>query len=106
MGKSTIFLLLIVSVTFCYASLQSRLSRRSIDLAAAHSLIPDTRLPGNVQPNCYTLDVRPNFEDNVFGGNVKINVSVVEDTETILLHAHFDLELDESEVKVIQIKPE
>lgn len=72
-------------------------------MSAAHSLISDTKLPASVLPNHYTLEIRPNFEENTFGGSVKINVTFAEDAKEILLHAHAELEIQESSVKVRQI---
>lgn len=84
----------------CEISFQTLRDRRSIDLSAAHALIPDTKLPTAVVPNCYTLELRPDFEDNSFSGKVIINVTFVEDASEILLHAHSDLEIQQNAVTV------
>lgn len=75
----------------------------SIDLSAAHNLITDTKLPKNVLPNHYTLELKPNFEDNSFSGTVKINISFIEESKEIFLHTYSELEIQESTVKVRQI---
>lgn len=69
-------------------------------MSAAHALISDTKLPTAVVPNCYTLEIRPDFEDNTFCGKVIINVTFVEAASEILLHAHSELEIQENAVKV------
>lgn len=77
--------------------------RRSIDLAAAHALIPETKLPTNVKPTCGGLEIRPDLEKNSFSGNVKHYVTIVEDTNKISLHAHPELEIEDADVKVSEV---
>lgn len=103
---------------FCYVTLLSaakvakvpkltapakKITKRSIDLSAAHSIISDSRLPGEIIPNNYTLDLRPNLADSLFSGKVKIVLTWQEPTNKISLHASHDLEIVDSDVKLMQI---
>lgn len=76
---------------------------RSIDLSAAHSLISDSRLPGEITPNNYTIDLRPNMEESTFTGKIKIVLTWQEPTNQITLHAAHDLEVAESDIKLSKI---
>lgn len=76
---------------------------RSIDLSAAHSLISDSKLPGEITPNNYTLDLRPNIEESTFTGKIKIVLTWQEPTNQITLHAAHDLEVAESDIKLTKI---
>ena len=72
------------------------LRKRSIDLIAAHGLISDGRLPREVIPNRYKLDIQPFPNDGYFKGTVKINITWVERTDEITLHADAALEIVET----------
>lgn|SRR5690349_1964967 len=98
MGKFLLPLLTIIGV--CSAG--TRLAR-SIDLSAAHSLISDSRLPGEITPNNYTIDLRPNIEDSTFSGKIKIVMTWQEPTNQITIHAAHDLEVAESDIKLSKI---
>lgn len=76
---------------------------RSIDLSAAHSLISDSRLPGEITPNNYTIDLRPNMEESTFTGKIKIIMTWQEPTNQITLHASHDLEIADSDIKLSKI---
>lgn len=76
--------------------------RRSIDLSAEHSLISDSRLPKEITPNSYDIELRPLIEDSTFTGTVKINCSWQEQTNKITLHAHHDLQIADSDIRVIR----
>lgn len=80
--------------------------KRSIDLIAAHSLISDTRLPREVTPNSYILDLHPYPEEGSFTGRIKINITWQETTDRITLHAQEDLVINHSEVSVTQYAPD
>jgi hypothetical protein len=94
--------ILIFSLALTMVLASSRFPR-SIDLSAAHSLIQDTRLPGEIMPNNYTLDIRPNIEDSKFTGSVIIIMTFLEPTNKVVLHAGHDLEVAEEEIKLAQI---
>lgn len=72
------------------------LGKRSIDLIAAHGLISDGRLPREVIPNRYKLEIQPFPNDGNFKGTVKINITWVERTDEITLHADPALEIVET----------
>lgn len=76
---------------------------RSIDLSATHSLVAETKLPGEVVPNNYTLDLRPNVDESTFSGSVIIVVTFQEPTNKIVLHASHALDVDENEIKLYEI---
>lgn len=98
MGKFLIPLLALFAM--CSAGTRTA---RSIDLSAAHSLISDSRLPGEITPNNYTLDLRPNMEESTFSGKIKIIMTWQEPTNQITLHASHDLEVAESDIKLSKI---
>lgn len=97
MGKFIFPLILVLGL-----STASRVGR-SIDLSAAHSLISDSRLPGEIVPNNYTLDLRPNLEESSFTGKIKIIMTWQEPTNKITLHASHDLEIADGDIKLSHI---
>uniref|UniRef100_U5EY25 Aminopeptidase n=1 Tax=Corethrella appendiculata TaxID=1370023 RepID=U5EY25_9DIPT len=108
MGSNLIPLILLIigvstmiTTTNCWS--ESRF-RRSIDLTATNSLIPDARLPTDVVPNNYTLDLRTNLDESTFKGHVKIFATCLKSTNQIQLHAHDDLTIAENEIVVREHK--
>lgn len=99
MGKF-LLLPLIAIIGFCTAG--TRVAR-SIDLSAAHSLISDSRLPGEITPNNYTIELRPNIDEATFSGKIKIVMTVQEPTNQITLHAAHEVEVAESDIKLSKI---
>lgn len=75
-------------------------NRRSIDLSSAQKLITDNRLPTDIEPTSYILNLHPDFEASTFTGNVKINLTWRAEAKVIELHTHYDLQIDESNVRV------
>lgn len=70
-------------------------------MSAAHQLIvADSRLPKIVIPHSYDLDLRPNMQDGSFHGKIKINATVQDKTDRIVLHAHQELQIEMSDIKV------
>lgn len=101
MGKILLTALaLLATIALCSAG--TRVAR-SIDLSAAHSLISDSRLPGEITPNNYTIDLRPSMEESTFTGKIKIIMTVLEPTNQITLHASHDLEVAETDIKLTRI---
>ncbi|XP_055377677.1 aminopeptidase N [Condylostylus longicornis] len=78
--------------------------KRSIDLSASHALIPDARLSKDVIPTSYVVNIRPNLDDGTFMGDIKMNLSWNDETKKISLHAHFDLEINEKDIKIRKLK--
>ena len=76
---------------------------RSIDLSATHSLVSETKLPGEIIPNNYTLDLRPNVDESTFSGNVVITITFQEPTNKVVLHASHALDVAENEIKLYEI---
>jgi aminopeptidase N len=98
MGKFLFPLLAVIGI--CSAGMRIG---RSIDLSAAHSLISDSRLPGEITPNNYTIDLRPSIEESTFSGKIKIVMTWQEPTNQITLHAAHDLDIAESDIKLSKI---
>lgn len=48
----------------------------------------------------YILDLRPDFEASTFTGVVKINLTWKTEAKAIELHSHYDLQIDEPNVRV------
>lgn len=74
--------------------------RRSIELSSAQKLITDNRLPTDIEPLSYILNLHPDLEASTFTGNVKINLTWKTEAKAIELHSHYDLQIDESNVRV------
>ncbi|KAF7279863.1 hypothetical protein GWI33_006670 [Rhynchophorus ferrugineus] len=79
------------------------INKRSIDLIAAHGLISDTKLPGDVTPNSYTLKLHPYPDHGNFSGEISINATVQHQTKQVVLHKHPDLRINL--LRVVQILP-
>jgi hypothetical protein len=90
-------------VCFLAPTFASLRAPRSIDLSATHALISDSKLPGEIIPNNYTLDLRPNIDESIFSGKVKIVLTWQEPTNKITLHASNDLEIADTDIKLFQI---
>ncbi|KAL3276602.1 hypothetical protein HHI36_011974 [Cryptolaemus montrouzieri] len=84
----------------------STIRKRSIDLIQAHSLISDNRLPLEVTPNSYNLELLPFIDQGNFEGKVKITVTWVDQTDEITLHADENLEIIETQVTQIAAEDE
>lgn len=77
-----------------------------MDLISSLERLADTRLPRDVTPSGYHLELQPFFEEGEFQGHVTINITCQEDTDKITIHAHQDLEIPEADVTVIQLPAE
>lgn len=75
------------------------IQKRSIDLIAAHGLITDPKLPEDLVPQDYIIQIHPLPDKGIFSGKVSINFTVQSPTKTIALHCHPDLELVETIVR-------
>lgn len=74
--------------------------KRSIDMAAAHALSTDDRLPEDVIPLRYELYLEPNFEECRFTGLMKMNLSWKADSKKIYFHSHFDVTIDDKKIRL------
>lgn len=90
--------LLFLSI-FCL--INAAVYKRSIDLINTHGLISDSRLPREVTPNNYILEIQPFISEGHFTGNVKILVTWQEPSDKVTLNAQGDLDI--SDVKVTQV---
>ena len=102
MGKFYVIFLLVLSAFILSVSGSIR-RIRSIDLSATHSLVSETKLPGEVVPNNYTLDLRPNIDESTFNGNIVIVITFHEPTNKVVLHASHTLDVAENEIKLYEI---
>lgn len=81
--------------------LQSQIRKpRSIELTAAQKLVADTRLSNEMEPLSYILELHPNVSSASFIGTIKINVTWKSDAKVIELHAHSELNVNETDVRV------
>ncbi|KAJ9590173.1 hypothetical protein L9F63_016712, partial [Diploptera punctata] len=79
-------------------------SKRSVDLTDAKFHVTDSRLPRDVIPIRYQLELQPYPDEGHFKGRVKINITCEEPTDVITLHAHENLHIAHSEVTVKQLE--
>ncbi|XP_070504171.1 aminopeptidase N-like [Chironomus tepperi] len=100
MGKFYVISVLIAAFILSVSGNIRRI--RSIDLSATHSLVSETKLPGEVVPNNYTLDLRPNVDEATFTGSVVIVVTFQEPTNKVVLHASHSLDIAENEIKLVE----
>lgn len=91
--------LLIFTVVFGGLAMATR-NRRSIELSSAQKLITDNRLPTDIEPLSYILQLHPDVEASTFTGMVKINLTWRAEAKVIELHTHYDLQIDEANVRV------
>ncbi|XP_066994895.2 endoplasmic reticulum aminopeptidase 1 isoform X2 [Anabrus simplex] len=93
------------------------LQRQGVDLAEVTQLATDqnrtkrshiesdnvlyrARLPKTVVPSSYQLMLQPYRHQGVFQGRVQINVTCLETTDKIVLHAHKELQISRAAVSV------
>lgn len=102
MRGSHLPLLLLVTVfgVITHAKHNAIRNRRSIELSSAQKLITDNRLPIDIEPLSYQLDLRPDLEASTFTGKIRINLLWKAESKIIELHSHYDLQIDETNVKV------
>lgn len=100
--SSNWLLLLTLTVLGVIANAEHRAirERRSIELSSAQKLITDNRLPTEIEPLSYILKLHPNLESSTFTGSIKINLTWKAEAKIIELHSHYDLQIDESNVRV------
>ncbi|GAB1859229.1 Aminopeptidase N [Camponotus japonicus] len=83
-------------------------SKRSIDLNDVYySKMPQYRLPNEVTPTNYHLDIEiPSIESDRFNGRVKINLTWSDTSDRIILNVHQNLEISMVNIRMIQLAPE
>ena len=62
------------------------------------------RLPRNIIPSTYSLDLRVDLDKFIFSGGVEIEVECVQPTHLIILHVNA-LNITEHEVAVLKLRP-
>lgn len=92
--------LLIFTVAFNGLFVAASRNRRSIELSSAQKLITDNRLPTDIEPSSYILQLHPDVEASTFTGIVKINLTWRAEAKVIELHSHYELQIDEANVRV------
>lgn len=102
MHRSYLIFLLILTLSGMIANAEHNVirNRRSIELSSAQKLITDSRLPTDIEPLSYILELHPDLESSTFAGIVKINITWKAETKTIELHSRYDLHIDETKVRV------
>nr|CAD7586017.1 unnamed protein product [Timema genevievae] len=95
-----------VNCEHCKNSMGHRLTRRSIDLEDVATHLNDLRLPREVVPTGYRLHMTPYLEEARFKGRVWINITCLEGTDTVILHAHEDLNISHSDVTIKKLNEE
>lgn len=80
--------------------------KRSIDLNDVYySKMRQYRLPSEVTPTNYSLDIKL-VDENKFHGRVKINLTWSDTSDRITLNIHPDLEVASTTARLIQLSPE
>lgn len=101
-GSNLSLLLLLVTVFggITHAKHNALRNRRSIELSSAQKLITDNRLPIDIEPLSYKLELYPDFESSTFTGKIRVNLTWRAEAKVIEMHSHYDLQIDETNVKV------
>lgn len=107
MHRPYLIFLLILTLSGMIANAKHNVirNRRSIELSSAQKLITDSRLPTDIEPLSYILELHPDLESSTFAGIVKINITWKAETKTIELHSRYDLHIDETKVRVRLLNP-
>ncbi|KAG7187593.1 hypothetical protein KM043_016661 [Ampulex compressa] len=82
-------------------------SKRSVDLNDVyHFKGRQYRLPKEIVPTSYHLELQPFIEEAKFKGRVKVNVTWTDTSDRITLSVHPDIRITDAEVRIIQLGPE
>lgn len=103
-GLNVPLLIIAVCAVLANAKHNANRYRRSIELSSAQKLITDYRLPTDIVPESVSLDLYPDMATSTFTGKMKVNITWKAETKAIELHAHYDLNIDESNVRVRLLK--
>ncbi|XP_046740953.1 aminopeptidase N [Diprion similis] len=107
MGRTTVFFTVIAAFLFlgsvaAYLKQGDR-QKRSVDLNEVYSMIGSYRLPKEIQPTSYRLELQPFIKEGKFKGRVKIHIVPTDKTDRITLNVHPDLQISHSDVRVTQL---
>lgn len=75
-------------------------------MIAARGVMSEFRLPKQIAPSSYYLELQPFLLEGRFKGKVKINITWQDTTNEIVLHAHQDLEIINDKIKITQYSPD
>ncbi|KAH8379861.1 hypothetical protein KR009_007687, partial [Drosophila setifemur] len=67
------------------------------------NVITEDRLPKEVIPLSYEIQIDPDIEAKTFNGNVEIHLKWVSDSKKVYFHAHLDLLIDHRKIKLTKI---
>lgn len=82
-------------------------SKRSIDLNDVYlSKVSQRRLPREVVPTSYHLELQPFIGNDKFKGRIKINVTWTDTSDTIILNAHPHLDISDYNVRATEMSLE
>ncbi|XP_076247604.1 aminopeptidase N [Calliopsis andreniformis] len=81
---------------------QLKKPKRSIDLNDVYNL-RQNRLPQEVVPTSYHLELQPFYSNSKFKGRVRINVTWTDTSDRITLNAHPDLEIVDCSVRILEL---
>lgn len=78
-------------------------SKRSIELSSIYYFnVRQHRLPGEVVPTSYHLELQPFIGNDTFKGRVRINVTWTNTSDTITLNVHPQLKITDYGVRIIE----
>lgn len=63
-------------------------------------------LPNEITPTSYHLEIDPFISIAKFNARVKINLTWVDTSDRITLNVHSDLQILDTDIKMIQLAPE
>jgi len=72
-------------------------------MSASHALTTDDRLPKDVIPNSYKLQLDINYEEFTFSGLIKMHLGCKADSNKVLFHAHHDLNVNDRKITLQKI---
>ncbi|KAJ4429177.1 hypothetical protein ANN_26180 [Periplaneta americana] len=96
--------LCVAVLAVCVAVSRSAVHRRSIDTTEARIHLDDYRLPQAVVPTGYHLELIPYPGEGHFRGHVHINVTCLEATHNVVLHASEHLRVVHQQVSMRRIR--
>lgn len=64
------------------------------------------RLPSDVIPVSYHLEIAPLIEKDRFNGRVKINLTWTEKSDKIILNVHQNLQISTVNIRMVRLPPE
>ncbi|XP_011344155.1 aminopeptidase N isoform X2 [Ooceraea biroi] len=81
--------------------------KRSIDLNDVYySKMRQYRLPSDITPVSYHVEIAPLIEKDRFNGRVKINLTCIDMTDHIILNVHQDLQISTVNIRMVHLTPE